>query len=289
MLKPMRLPAQLLQRKAKTHKGDYGHILILAGSRRFSGAALLCASAAMRSGAGLVTLGIPKSINLALIKAKPPEIMTLGLPETKEGTLSLSALAKISVILQQTDVLIIGPGLGRNSSTYSLIRKIIAQCTHPMVIDADALNALGKNLSLLKNHGGAIVLTPHHKEMGRLFGQSVSEILKRRKLIAQKYAKYYNTTIVLKGHHSLVASGKGDLYINKTGNPGMATAGSGDVLSGIIGAFLAQGLQAFSAAKYATYIHGLAGDIAAKEKTQIGLIASDIINRIPDALKKSSR
>lgn len=284
----MRLPARLLQRKAKTHKGDYGHILILAGSARFSGAALLCAQAALRSGAGLVTLGIPKSINLALIKVKPREVMTLALAETKDGTLSRLAFTKISLMLKQIDVLIIGPGLGNSKSTYALIRKVINKCDHPMVIDADALNALSKNLKVLRNHKSEIVLTPHEKEFSRLFGLNISKVRKNRKLIAQNYAKYYNTVIILKGHNSVVAGGRGKLYINKTGNPGMATAGSGDVLSGIVGAFLAQGLDAFSAAKYAAYIHGLAGDIAAKDKTQMGLIASDIINRIPDALKRCS-
>ncbi len=284
----MRLPAQLLQRKAKTHKGDYGHLLILSGCSRYSGAALLCAEAALRSGAGLVTLGVPKSINLALIKTKPREIMTLGLAETKDGTLSLLAFTKIYSMLKQTDVLIIGPGLGKNKATYALIRKVIKKCAHPMVIDADALNALNKNLKILKSHNGAVILTPHQKEIARLFNLNFGNLLKRRKLIAQKYAKYYNSIIILKGHHSLVANGRRKLYINKTGNPGMATAGSGDVLSGIVGAFLAQGLDAFSAAKYATYIHGLAGDLAAKDKTQMGLIASDIIQRIPDALKRCS-
>ncbi|MEK7224893.1 MAG: NAD(P)H-hydrate dehydratase [Bacteroidota bacterium] len=279
---------RLLQRKAKTHKGDYGHILILAGSGRFSGAALLCAEAAMRAGAGLVTLGIPKSINLALIKIKPREVMTLPLAETKEGTLSGSAFTKISSMFKQIDVLIIGPGLGNSKSTHALIRKVINKCDHPMVIDADALNAISKNLKILRSHKSEIVLTPHEKEFSRLFGLNISEVQKNRKLIAQNYAKYYNNVIILKGHNSIVADGRGKLYINKTGNPGMATAGSGDVLSGIAGAFLAQGLDAFSAAKYATYIHGLAGDLAAKDKTQMGLIASDIINRIPDALKRCS-
>jgi NAD(P)H-hydrate epimerase len=284
----MRLPARLLQRKAETHKGDYGHILILAGSGRFSGAGLLCAAAAMRAGAGLVTLGIPKSINLALIKVKPKEIMTLALAETKEGTLSELAFAKISLMLKQIDVLIIGPGLGNSKSTYTLMRKVINKCEHPMVIDADALNALSKNLKILRNHRSEIVLTPHEKEFSRLFGLNISRVQKNRKLIAQNYAKYYNTVIILKGHNSVVAGGRGKLYVNKTGNPGMATAGSGDVLSGIVGAFLGQGLDAFSAAKYATYIHGLAGDKAAKEKTQIGMIASDIIEMIPEAIKLSS-
>ncbi len=284
----MRLPARLLRRKPDSHKGNYGHILILAGSSRFSGAALLCCQAAMRSGAGLVTLGIPKSINIALIKNKPKEVMTLPLPETKKGTLSLKAFATISRFLKNVDVLIIGPGLGNHKSTYALIRKIIKKTNQPIIIDADAINALSKHLRILKDHKGEIILTPHQKEISRLLNIDINFVKKNRKVVAKKYAKYYNTLIVLKGHATIVTDGKKQLYINKTGNPGMATAGSGDVLSGIIGAFTAQGLDVFKAAKYATYIHGLAGDIAAKDKTQISLIASDIINRIPDAIKKSS-
>lgn len=288
MLKPMRLPTQLLRRKANSHKGDYGHILILAGSSRFSGAALLCAEAALRAGAGLVTLGIPKSINPAVIKNKPKEIMTLLLPETKVGALSLRAFSKISASLKKADVLIIGPGLGTDKTTCALVRKIIKKINLPAVIDADALNALINHLEILKNHKGELILTPHQKEMSRLFRVEHSLIKKNRKLVAKKYAKYYNSVIILKGHHTVVTDGSSQCYINKTGNPGMATAGSGDVLSGIAGAFLAQGLSVFPAAKYATYIHGLAGDIAARDKTQMGLIASDIIDRIPEAIKRSS-
>jgi len=288
MLKPMRLPARLLHRKADSHKGDYGKILILAGSSRFSGAALLCAEAALRSGAGLVTVGIPSSVNLALIKNKIKEIMTLPLPQTPAGTLSLAAFSKVMLFLKNTDVLIIGPGLGSHKSTYALVRKIIKSLKLPSVIDADALNAFSHHLRALKKHQGQVILTPHIKEMERLFGVTCELIKKDRKLIAKKYAKYYNSTIILKGHQSIVTDGDRRFYINKTGNPGMATAGSGDVLSGVVGAFLAQGLDAFSAAKFATYIHGLAGDIAAVDKTQMGLIASDITSRIPDALKACS-
>jgi len=278
----------LLQRKIDSHKGDYGSILILAGSSRFSGAALLCAESTLRAGAGLVTIGIPKSINLALIKNKPKEVMTLPLPETKDGGLSLKAFSKIKLFLKKIDVLIIGPGLGNHRSSYALVRKIVAVSKLPMVIDADGLGALNHHLRILKQHQGEVILTPHTKEMAGLFKVEINYIKKNRKLVAKKYAKDYNTIIVLKGHASIVTDGKRKFYLNKTGNPGMATAGSGDVLSGIVGAFLAQGLDAFCAAKYAAYIHGLAGDIAAKDKTEIGLIASDIINRIPDALKKSS-
>lgn len=283
----MRLPTRLSRRKVNSHKGDYGHILILAGSSRFSGAALLCAESALRAGAGLVTLGIPGSINLALVRKKPKEAMTLPLPETKEGTLSLTAFAKINHFLRNTDVLIIGPGLGKNRSTDALIRKIIKKINLPMVIDADALNALNNYLEILKAHTGKLILTPHQMEMSKLFSIDINFIKRNRKLIAKKCAKDYNIVIILKGHNSVITDGSGHLYINKTGNPGMATAGSGDVLSGIVGAFLGQGLDVFKAAKYAAYIHGLAGDIAAGDKTQMGLIASDIINRIPEAIKKS--
>lgn len=288
MLKLMRLPAQLLRRKVNSHKGDYGHILILAGSSRFSGAALLCGESALRSGAGLVTLGVPKSINLPLIRVKPKELMTLPLPETREGTLSLKAFVKISVFLKNIDVLVIGPGLGRNKSTYALVRQIIRKTKQPKVLDADALNALSSHLEILKAHKGQLILTPHQKEICRLFGITADVVKINRKLVAKKFAKHYNSIIILKGHNSIVTDGAEGFYINRSGNPGMATAGSGDVLSGIAGAFLAQGLDAFKAAKYATYIHGLAGDLAAKEKTEMGLIASDIIDRIPDALRKCS-
>jgi ADP-dependent NAD(P)H-hydrate dehydratase / NAD(P)H-hydrate epimerase len=288
MLKLMRLPTRLLHRKVNSHKGDYGRILILAGCGRFSGAALLSAEAALRSGAGVVTIGIPSGINTAIIKNKAKEVMTLPLPQTAAGTLSLAAFSKVALFLKNSDVLIIGPGLGEHKSTYALVRKIVQRTNLPMVIDADGLNAFSHHLALLKKHQGQVILTPHIKEMSRLFGVTAELIKKNRKLVAKKYAQYYNSTIVLKGHRSIVTDGVRKFYINQTGNPGMATAGSGDVLSGMIGAFLAQGLDAFSGAKYATYIHGLAGDIAALDKTQIGLIASDIIDRIPDALKACS-
>ncbi len=284
----MRLPARLLRRKADSHKADYGRILVLAGSPRFSGAALLSAEAALRSGAGLVTVGIPAGINAAVIKNKTKEVMTLPLPENKDGTLSMAALSKIKSFLENADILIIGPGLGRNKSTWALVRKIVGGLNLPMVIDADALNALSGNLKALKRHKAQVILTPHPKEMANLFGIDLERVKKSRKLVAKKCAKDYNSTIILKGHQSIVTDGGSKFYINKTGNSGMATAGSGDVLSGIAGAFLGQGLDAFNAAKFAAYIHGLAGDIAAEDKTQMGMIASDIIERIPDALKKSS-
>ncbi len=281
----MQLPTQLLRRKADSHKGNYGNILILAGSSRFSGAALLCAESALRAGAGTVTIGIPRSLNLALIKNKIKEVMTLPLPETSTGSLSLAAFIKIKNAFKKTDVLIVGPGLDKHQSTLALVRKIVQLFNLPMVIDADALGALSHHLRILKQHKGNLILTPHAQEMANLFGIDINYINNNRKLVAKKYAKAYNSLIILKGHRSIITDGEKGFYLNKTGNPGMATAGSGDVLCGIVGAFLAQGLDVFNAAKYAAYIHGLAGDIAAKDKTQMGLIASDIISRIPKALK----
>ena len=286
----MRLPTRLLQRNPDSHKGDFGHIFILAGSARFSGAAVLCSLAAMRQGAGLVTLGIPNGLNNAIIRIKAKEVMTLPLPQTREGTLSLAAYKNIKEFIKNINVLAIGPGLGQNKATQSLVRKIICNIKIPMVIDADGLNALVGHLESVKvsKYQGVkdIILTPHQGEMARLLGKKIPEIQNNREEIAKRFAKDYNITVVLKGHNTIVADYKGNLYINKTGNPGMATAGTGDVLTGMIAAFLGQGLNAFEASKYAVYLHGLAGDLAAKEKTQISMIASDIIDKIPEAIKK---
>ncbi|MEK6727297.1 MAG: NAD(P)H-hydrate dehydratase [Candidatus Omnitrophota bacterium] len=287
----MRLPTQLLRRSPDAHKGDFGHILMLAGSARFSGAAVLCAQAAYRCGAGLVTLGIPKSLNTAIIKIKPKEAMTLPLPETKEGTLSSGAFKQVKYFSKNIDVVVIGPGLTQNKSTQAFARKVISGINKPMVIDADGLNALAGHLKILRTPHSAVrtrVLTPHPGEMSRLLGVSVKKAQSSRKETAINFAKDYKVTLALKGHNTVVADYNGSLYVNKTGNPGMATAGSGDVLTGIIAAFLGQGLDAFSAAKFAVYLHGLAGDLAAKEKTQTSLIASDIIDKIPKAIKRCS-
>ena len=288
----MRLPRQLLRRKLNAHKGDFGHVLIIAGSRAFSGAAVLCAESTLRSGAGLVTLGIPKGINSAVIKIKPKEIMTLPLPETNEGNLGAGSYKKIIDFIKNVDILVVGPGLGQESSTKNLVRKLINKVNRPIVIDADGLNAVVNHLDVLRSAAcrvsRPIILTPHPAEMARLLGIDTKEVQKNRKAIAQKFAKDFKAVLVLKGHETIAVDYKGNFYINKTGNPGMATAGSGDVLTGIIAAFLGQGLSAFEAAKYAVYLHGLAGDLAAKDKTQISLIASDIIAKIPEAVKESS-
>ncbi len=282
----MRLPLPLLRLNPNCHKNDFGHVLILAGSPSMLGAAALVALASMRSGAGLTTIGVPESLNTALQKKISPVIMTWPLAQTRTGTVSTKAYSHIISDLKKFQVLAIGPGLSRDKMTQKLILKIIAHCPIPMVIDADALTALADDMSVLEKNSTPKVLTPHPGEMARLTGLTKTVIEKSRKKVACDFAKKFHCTLVLKGHQSVVASPDGKIYINTTGNAGMAKAGSGDVLTGMIAAFLAQDLDEFTAARLGVYLHGLAGDLAAKEKTKVSLIAMDIIEKIPAAFKK---
>jgi NAD(P)H-hydrate epimerase len=283
----MRLPAPLLRRKNHVHKNDFGHVLILGGSPAMLGAAALTALSAMRSGCGLVTVGVSQSLNLTLQKKISNVVMSWPLDETKEATLSERAFEKIQSRYSKFSAIAMGPGLSVHPSTVKLILNIIKTSTIPLVIDADALNALSGNLDVfLKNKSVSKILTPHPGEMSRLTGMTKDAIEKNRMSAAKEFAKKNNVVLLLKGHHTVVASVEGKVYINKTGNPGMATAGSGDVLTGMIAAFLAQGLSAFDAAKWGAYLHGKAGDLAAKEVGKPALIASDIIDSIPRVLSR---
>lgn len=279
----MRLPASLLRRNRSAHKNDFGHVLILAGSRGMMGAGALASLAAMRAGAGLVTLGVPRSLNSVAQKKISPVIMTWPLPETREQTLAPDAFSKITKRISSFHVLAIGPGLSSHPQTQKLILKIISDIPIPMVIDADALNALSLNINVLKKSRGVKILTPHTGEMARLIKMKKETVAQNRQPVAVDFAHRFNCTLLLKGHKTVVASPDGKVYLNTTGNAGMATAGSGDVLTGMIAAFLAQGLSAFDAAKFGAYLHGTAGDIAQKKKTAASLIATDIIDHIPSA------
>jgi len=287
---------RIKKRKRSAHKGDYGHVLVVAGSTGMTGAAYLSSEAALISGAGLVTLAIPESLN-CIMQRKLVEVMTLPLPETKEKSLALSGYNKIIAFTKKTDCVLIGPGLSRNRQTQILIRSLIKDIKLPMVIDADALNALAGHLSLLQasgiqhpassiKHQAARILTPHSGEMARLTKLGISFINNNKKNLAKKFTSEYNVTTVIKGHRTVVASPENKFYINKTGNPGMASAGCGDVLSGIIAALLASGMEPFKAARLGVYVHGLAGDIAAKEIGEISLRARDLLRFLPQAFKK---
>lgn len=285
----MRLPAQLLKRKPDSNKGDFGHILVLAGSKNYCGAPCLCVNAALRSGAGLVTLGVPEGIH-SIVAGKLTEGITLALPQTKEGTLSEKALKKILEYSNNIDCFLIGPGLSRNASTAKLVRLLLRAIKgKPVVLDADGINAFAGKSSILKDVDTELVLTPHPGEFARLMNMTVLYIQNNRKKVAKDFVLRYNRTLVLKGNASIVASPGRKLFVNSTGNAGMATAGSGDVLCGIVAAFIAQGLKSGLAAESAVYVHGLAADLAIKDKTCLGLIASDIIDYLPSAFKVASR
>ncbi len=271
-------------RPLTSHKGDYGHVLVLAGSPGFTGAAALATEAALRAGAGLVTLGIPQSLN-PILESKCTEAMTLPLPETGEGTLSPGALEEIVNFCRKASVVALGPGLSRNGETGELVRELIRNCPLPMVVDADGLNLIAEDVSVLSMAQSSLVLTPHPGEMRRLAGLEKEELGWDREKLAQDFARKYNLTLVLKGAGTLIATPPGPLWINPTGNPGMASGGTGDVLTGLIAGFLAQGLPPFNAARLGVYVHGRAGDLAAREKGRISLIASDLIARVPDALR----
>ena len=282
----MRLPTPLLRRNPNVHKNTFGHVLVLAGSKRMLGAAALTSLACMRSGAGLVTLGIPESLNTTVQKKISHVVMTLPLKDTKEQSLSFQAFDQIKKSYSQFDAIAIGPGLSTYPATQQLVRKIIATSPKPLIIDAYGLIALVGNLALLTKTQTPKILTPHPGEMARLIKSDKNKIENNRKIIARQFAKQYHCILLLKGHRTIVASLDGKIYLNTTGNSGMATAGSGDVLTGMIAGFMAQGLSAFDAAQYGAYLHGLAGDLAAKTKTKLSMIATDIIDYIPKAIKK---
>ncbi len=269
-------------------------MFVLAGSLRCCGAGLLCAHAALRSGAGLVTWGVARCLALPLIRRLPAEVMLLPLPQTREKTLSVAALPQVKEFFGRASVCAVGPGLSRNESTANLVRKAVLECTLPLVLDADGINAFSGHLAMLRSAAGRrqrktpMVITPHPGEMARLLGRKVCPGHAERINVAKSFASEYNCVTVLKGHRSVVADPSGVVYSNTTGNAGMATAGSGDVLTGIIAGFLAIGMPPFEAARYGVYMHGLAGDLAASRMTQIGLTASDIIASLPDAIRRTS-
>ncbi len=280
------LPKGLLPpRNPAMHKGEAGRVLLIAGSVGLSGAAALCTMGALRVGAGLVTLGIPKSLHDPMVQ-KLTEAMLKALPETKEGSLSLQALAEILTTAEQMEAVGIGPGLSQNAQTKELVRRMLPSIKKPLVLDADGLNAVAEDINVLRKLPLPVILTPHPGEMARLTRLSPDDIQKDRERIAVEFAKKYRVVVVLKGHGTVVASFDGTVYINDTGNPGMASGGSGDVLTGMIAGLLAQRLSLYEAAQVGVYLHGLAGDLAAEARGQIGLIASDLADRIPQAIQR---
>lgn len=273
---------ELPLRVADSHKGTFGQVLLVAGSEGMSGAALLSSKACLRSGAGLAVLATPKSLVLHL---PPAEIIYKGVAQTDSLSIARAALPQIESEMDRATVMVVGPGLSSNEETVELVHELVKNVRVPCVIDADGLNALAQNVKVLTQTEGGFIFTPHPKELSRLLDKPVREIQADRIRSAQEAAKKFGAVIVLKGARSIVADPDGSTYVVPTGNSGMATAGAGDVLSGIIAGLLAQGMGTFSAAIAGAYIHGAAGDMAAEDLGEDGLIAGDILDYLPLVIK----
>lgn len=270
-------------RNFNSHKGSYGHLLVIAGSPGKTGAAALCANAAMRSGTGLVTLGLAKSLNKS-IEPLVIEPMTHPLPEKEKGFLSDNCFDEIQKLLKGKQALALGPGLGTNKGTKKLVKKLIEKSKVPLILDADALNCIADNPGILKKKKVPAIITPHPGEMARLCGMTTMDIQADRIKIAKKFAKDHDVILILKGAGTVVSFPDGRSFICPTGNPGMASGGMGDVLTGMIAGFCAQGFSPENASLAGVYIHGMCADILAKETGAFGFIASDIIQIIPKTI-----
>ncbi len=264
-----------------SHKGDYGRVLVVAGSRGKTGAAHLAALGALRSGAGLVTIATPATC-VPIVAAMAPEYMTEALDETAEG-LDPDGVEHVLEIAR--DVIAIGPGLGQAPATREFVRRLVDRATMPLVIDADGLNAFGDEPDRLAGREGReVIVTPHPGEMARLLGMSIDEVQASRLEIARNFAVAHHVYVVLKGHRTLVATPDEKIFINPTGNPGMATGGTGDVLTGMIAAWLAQLLDAEAACTLAVFLHGMAGDLAEADEGEVAMTSMDVAGHLGDAV-----
>lgn len=287
MLEEEQVAAWLPARPPAAHKGTFGHLWVVAGSQGMVGAAKMAAMAGLRGGAGLVTLALPVR-QQPVVAAGLSEVMTRGLPE-EEGMLSASALDVLKEAGRGAEAWAIGPGLGRSPGVATLVRDFVRWCPAPLVVDADGLWALGSDLSLLREREHPTVLTPHPGEMARLLDSTVARVQADRFESAREAARRSRAVVVLKGARSLVVTPGGRVFVNPTGNVGMATGGSGDVLTGLLGAFLAQGVPAERAACLGVFLHGLAGDLAAGRRGHLSLVAGDVLAFVPGAARRLER
>ena len=273
----------LPKRQECSHKGSYGRLYVLAGSKGLTGAAIMACTAALKCGAGLISLGCAQELN-DIFEISMKEVMTKPLL-SENGIITQDNIPKITEEISACDLCLAGPGLGRNQHITSVTRSILSGGTTPIVADADALYAMAEDMTALKNHTMPLTITPHIGEFSRLTGLSAEEILSSPQKYAMEFAKENNIVVVLKSHRTVVASPDGTVYVNVLGNPGMATGGSGDVLSGAIASFAVQGISPFKAAVLGVYIHSLAADIAAEKTGEYSLTPSDIIDHIPTAIQ----
>jgi NAD(P)H-hydrate epimerase len=274
-------------RPAESNKGSYGHVLVVGGSLGKAGSVAMAGMAALRGGAGLSTVATPKSV-LGTVAGFHPELMTEPLPETDVGTISSSALNRIEELAKGKSVLAVGPGISRDPQTAALVRTLVAKVPLPMVLDADGLNAFEGRTDELNGKGRTLVITPHPGEMARLAGGTVADVQKDRLGVARKFARDHELIVVLKGHRTLVVQPDGEAWVNTTGNPGMSTGGTGDILTGMVAGMLGQHQKdALGAVLAAVHLHGLAGDVVRESVGEHSLVATDLLKGLPDAFRRT--
>ena len=273
----------LPQRGPGFHKGQAGRILVIAGSAGMTGAGAMASLSCLRAGGGVVLWAIPRSLN-AIGEAVNMEVMTLPIPDTPSGAPAMDAREILVEAARETDCVVLGPGLPVAGDTGELMRLLIPEIFPPLIVDGGAFSAIGTDMMIIRKRQSPTIITPHPGEMGRIVGKTAADVQAKRGEFAARYAKLSGAIVALKGHDTIVANGQ-DIYTNRSGNPGMATAGSGDVLCGVIAALVGQGIAPFDAAKLGVFLHGLAGDLATAEMGMHGVIASDIIGHLPAAFK----
>ncbi|MBD3415024.1 MAG: NAD(P)H-hydrate dehydratase [Candidatus Aminicenantes bacterium] len=276
------------KRENDTHKGTYGHLFILAGSLGKTGAASMAGRAALEMGAGLVTVGTPKSC-LPIVARSMMELMTEPLEETPEWTLSKKSIKKIQTLLEGKDAVLIGPGISTHESTSKLIKSLLPELKIPALLDADALNIVSTDPEILKSMPQTVVVTPHPGEFARMMDVSTQKVVENKLELASEFAQEYGVYVVLKGYRTITATPEGMIFINSTGNPGMATGGAGDVLSGMIASLIMQGQDLCKAVLASVFVHGLSGDLAVKKRGEKSLVAGDLIEFLPQAVLTMSQ
>ncbi len=284
LLEEMEVGRLLPPRSREAHKGTFGHVLLVAGSRGKLGAALLAAEGALRSGAGLTTLAVPATLQ-PLCEGRVREVMSAALADTGDGSAALADGAALVELLRGRAAVVCGPGLGLHAETRTLVAEVVRRCSVPLVLDADGLNAVAAT-DVLRARPGPTVLTPHPGEMARLLGSSTTDVQRDRPGAAHALAGGQGVIVVLKGARTIVAAPDGRAAISPTGNPGMASGGTGDVLAGVLGGLLAQGLEPFAAATLAVFAHGAAGDAVASRRGETGLVAGDLLGELPPTLAR---
>jgi NAD(P)H-hydrate epimerase len=284
--------AFIAPRPAESNKGSYGHVLVVGGSVGKAGSVAMAGMSALRAGAGLSTVATAKSA-LSTVAGFYPELMTEPLPETDAGTIATSADVRIEELMKSVGVVAIGPGISRDPHTATLVRSLVSHHKAPMVVDADGLNAFEGYMNQLNGNGRTLVITPHPGEMARLVGCSIADVQKDRLGVARKFAREHELMVVLKGHRTLVVRPDGEAWVNTTGNPGMATGGTGDILTGMVAAMLAQAKRAqdpksaLLAVCAAVHLHGLAGDVMRDIVGEHSLVATDLLQGLPDAFERA--